>query len=95
MLLLGPQVAALAQLVFSSEFVKQYSHVKNYLFYKNLLCLLSDIIYLIEDETFFTKYPFHKQKLILHRASMKSYYDYLISIFYYSYFFLIKLVFYI
>lgn len=52
----------------------------NQLFYNNLLCLLSDVIYLIEDDTFFIKYPFHKQKLILHRASMKSYYDYLISL---------------
>jgi deoxyribodipyrimidine photolyase-related protein len=52
----------------------------NQLFYNNLLCLLSDVIYLIEDNTFFIKYPFHKQKLILHRASMKSYYDYLISL---------------
>jgi len=40
----------------------------------------SNIIYLIEEDTFFTKYKFHKMKLILHRASMKSYYDYLKSL---------------
>lgn len=28
---------------------------------------------LIEEDLFFTHYPFHKQKLVLHRASMKSY----------------------
>ncbi len=30
-------------------------------------------IYLIEDELFFTQYKFHKQKLLLHRASMLAY----------------------
>lgn len=34
-------------------------------------------IYLIEDEHFFTRFKFHKAKLILHRASMKFYFDYL------------------
>jgi len=34
-------------------------------------------IYIIEDPTFFTKFPFHKMKLILHRASLKFYHDYL------------------
>lgn len=29
--------------------------------------------YLVEDPLFFTQYKFHKQKLILHRASMKSF----------------------
>ena len=48
----------------------------NQLFSNNILCLISDIIYLIEDDKFFTDYPFHKQKLVLHRASMKSYFDY-------------------
>lgn len=28
---------------------------------------------LIEEDLFFTHYPFHKQKLVLHRASMKNY----------------------
>ena len=36
-----------------------------------------DIIYLIEEPYYFNSRPFHRQKLILHRASMKFYYDYL------------------
>lgn len=35
-------------------------------------------IFIIEDETYFTKFKFHKQKIILHRSSMKFYYDYLL-----------------
>lgn len=34
-------------------------------------------IFLVEDDLFFTHQPFHKMKLILHRASMKFYADYL------------------
>jgi deoxyribodipyrimidine photolyase-related protein len=30
-------------------------------------------VVLIEDELYFSQYPFHKQKLVLHRASMKMY----------------------
>jgi deoxyribodipyrimidine photolyase-related protein len=30
-------------------------------------------IYLVEDPLFFCQYPFHKQKLVLHRASMKAF----------------------
>ena len=48
--------------------------------YKNEAFSTSKFIYLIEESTYFTKYNFHKMKLILHRASMKAYYDYLISI---------------
>ena len=36
-----------------------------------------DYIYLIEEDTYFTKYPFHKAKLCYHRATMKFYQDYL------------------
>lgn len=32
---------------------------------------------ILEEPTYFTKFVFHKQKLVLHRASMKFYYDYL------------------
>jgi len=39
-----------------------------------------DIIYLIEEPYYFNSRPFHRQKLILHRASMKYYYDYLLFI---------------
>lgn len=34
-------------------------------------------IFLVEDDLFFTRQPFHKMKLILHRASMTFYADYL------------------
>lgn len=34
-------------------------------------------VYLIEEHLFFTQYKFHKQKLALHRASMKYYENYL------------------
>jgi deoxyribodipyrimidine photolyase-related protein len=35
-------------------------------------------IYIIEENTYFKKFKFHKQKIILHRSSMKFYYDYLL-----------------
>lgn len=35
--------------------------------------LWQDECYLIEEDLFFKLYPFHKQKLVLHRASMKAY----------------------
>jgi len=34
-------------------------------------------VYLVEDSLYFTQYPFHKHKLVLHRASMKYYQQYL------------------
>lgn len=39
----------------------------------------TDEVYLIEEFLFFDQYKFHKQKLVLHRASMKYYADYLIQ----------------
>ena len=36
-------------------------------------------VYLVEEYLFFNQYKFHKQKLVLHRASMKYYADYLIK----------------
>ena len=30
-------------------------------------------VYILENDLFFTQYPFHKQKLVIHRASMKAY----------------------
>jgi hypothetical protein len=33
------------------------------------------VIYLVEHPQYFVKYNFNKKKLILHRASMKYYYD--------------------
>jgi deoxyribodipyrimidine photolyase-related protein len=35
--------------------------------------------FLIEEHLFFTQYPFHKEKLVLHRASMKAYEQYLLQ----------------
>ncbi len=39
-----------------------------------------DLIFIIEDYLFFRQYKFHKQKLILHRASMKFYERYLVDL---------------
>ena len=39
----------------------------------------SSTIFLVEEYLFFRQYNFHKQKLIFHRASMKFYFDYLLS----------------
>ena len=39
----------------------------------------SNTIFLIEEHLFFRQYNFHKQKLTFHRASMKYYFDYLLS----------------
>ena len=36
-------------------------------------------VYLVEEELYFKQYNFHKQKLVLHRSSMKCYEQYLIS----------------
>lgn len=41
------------------------------------LLRMSDCVYIIEEPLYFTEYTFHKQKLILHRASMKAYEVYL------------------
>ena len=32
-------------------------------------------VFLVEEDAYFTRYRFHKKKLILHRASMKAYKD--------------------
>ncbi len=48
--------------------------------FKDITSLNSaDEVYLIEEFLFFKQYSFHKQKLLLHRASMKYYEDYLIE----------------
>ena len=39
-----------------------------------------DLVYLVEEFLFFKQYKFHKQKIAFHRASMKCYEQYLISI---------------
>ena len=48
--------------------------------FKNLLPVKPNTpVYLIEQELFFTQYRFHKQKIILHRSSMKFYEQHLVS----------------
>lgn len=49
------------------------------LFRSTSICADADAIYLVEDPVYFTKYRFHKQKLVLHRASMQRYFDVLKS----------------
>lgn len=49
----------------------------NQLFEHNELIKPSSIVYLIEHPKYFTQFKYHKLKLILHRATMKYYYDYL------------------
>jgi len=47
------------------------------LFQNSPLVNLDAQIYLIEEYLFFKQYPFHKQKIAFHRATMKSYADFL------------------
>lgn len=47
------------------------------LFKDKMMAQTCDEIYLFEDELYFKQYNFHKQKLVLHRASMKYYADYI------------------
>lgn len=46
----------------------------------NRFYIESDVIFLIEEDNFFSNYKYHKMKLILHRSSMKCYYDYIKSV---------------
>ena len=47
--------------------------------FENIEPLCRHTIVLIEEPLFFTQYQFHIQKLILHRASMRFYYHYLLE----------------
>ena len=49
----------------------------NQLFEHNPALIKNNLVYLIEESLFFKQYKFHKQKLLFHRSSMKSYQDYL------------------
>ena len=49
----------------------------NSLFKNNPLINKKTIVHIIEHPVFFTKYSYHKLKLILHRATMKYYADYI------------------
>ena len=45
--------------------------------FENISILKNKNVYLIEEPRFFTDFKYHRLKLAYHRASMKSYYDYL------------------
>ena len=47
--------------------------------YENIDLIKKYNVFLVEDETYFTKYKFHKLKIAYHRATMKKYQDYLLS----------------
>ncbi|MFZ9215008.1 MAG: cryptochrome/photolyase family protein [Sediminibacterium sp.] len=49
------------------------------LFKKSALLDKNKRHYLVEEHLFFTQYLFHKEKLVLHRASMKAYEHYLLQ----------------
>ena len=49
----------------------------NQLFKNNPIINLSKNILIIEEPTFFTKFNYHKMKLILHKSSMEWYYNYI------------------
>ncbi len=49
------------------------------LFKKSAVLDINKRHYLVEEHLFFTQYPFHKEKLVLHRASMKAYEQYLLQ----------------
>lgn len=49
------------------------------LFEQNILASTCDTIYLVEEWLYFSQYPFHKRKIVFHRASMKFYESYLQS----------------
>ncbi len=49
------------------------------LFQNNPVLQKGRVVYLIEEVLFFNQYQFHKQKLVLHRSSMKFYEQYLIN----------------
>jgi len=47
--------------------------------FKNIDRLINKNVFLIEDPKYFTDFKYHKLKLAYHRATMKSYYEYLIK----------------
>jgi len=59
-------------IIFPNTLFKDITKIKK-LFNDDLITT----IYLVEEPIYFTKFKFHKQKLILHRASMKYYSNYL------------------
>jgi deoxyribodipyrimidine photolyase-related protein len=59
---------AIVSLIFPHQLFTQHPAIKK-----------NQPIYLIEEHLFFKQYNFHQQKLVLHRASMQCYADYLTS----------------
>lgn len=51
----------------------------NQLFKDNPALVTGQKVLLVEEYLFFNQYPFHKQKIVLHRASMKAYEQYLVN----------------
>ncbi len=49
------------------------------LFENSPLFKINAPIYLVEEYLFFRHYPFHKQKIAFHRATMKRYADFMIE----------------
>jgi deoxyribodipyrimidine photolyase-related protein len=45
----------------------------------NINKLINKKVFLIEEPKYFTEYKYHKLKIAYHRATMKSYYDYLLN----------------
>jgi deoxyribodipyrimidine photolyase-related protein len=60
--------------------MKKFIIFPTQLFEKNDYLKHMDEIYIIEDPFYFTSKKFHKQKLVLHRASMKYYFDKLLKV---------------
>ena len=56
------------QLFEKSELIKKINNLNK-----------EDIVYLYEHPSHFSDFTFHKMKLVMHRATMKNYYDYLID----------------
>ena len=60
--------------------MKKISLIFPHQLFKDNPCIIPGIkVCIIEETLFFRQYPFHKQKIAFHRASMKYYQDYLIK----------------
>ena len=49
------------------------------LFENSPLFKINAPVYLVEEYLFFKQYPFHKQKIAFHRATMKRYADFMLE----------------
>lgn len=62
------EIERTAQLVFPHQLFQNYQYLEK-----------EHPVFLIEEFLFFKQYPFHKQKIAFHRATMKAYENYLIE----------------